>query len=89
MSMLQPALNVSTISRNPAAYSRDTTQDIHKVYRNVDPKLHPFEKGREYARALNAVKIEKVSNDTKVAAVLPGPWSNDSLFSCLCCADVF
>jgi WD repeat and SOF domain-containing protein 1 len=26
----------------------------------VDPKLHPFEKGREYTRALNAVKMDKL-----------------------------
>lgn len=60
MSFLTPAVSVSTISRNPAEYTRDTTGDIHKLYRNRDPKLHPFEKGREYTRALNAVKLDKV-----------------------------
>jgi hypothetical protein len=29
--MLKPKISVSTISRNPAEYTRDTTQDIHKV----------------------------------------------------------
>lgn len=65
MSLLQPSMSVSTISRNPAEYTRDTTQDIHKIYRNMDPKLHPFEKGREYTRALNAVKLDKVDERTK------------------------
>jgi WD repeat and SOF domain-containing protein 1 len=58
--MLKPKISVSTISRNPADYTRDTTQDIHKVYRNLDPALHPFEQGREYTRALNAVKLDKM-----------------------------
>ena len=63
MSFLTPAVSVSTISRNPADYTRDTTQDIHKMFRNRDPKLHPFEKGREYTRALNAVKLDKVRRE--------------------------
>ena len=60
MSILKPKLTVSTISRNPADYTRDTTQDIHKIYRNLDPSLHPFEQGREYTRALNAVKLDRM-----------------------------
>lgn len=30
------------------------------VYRNYDPALHPFEQPREYVRALNAVKLERL-----------------------------
>lgn len=30
------------------------------VPRNYDPDLHPFEAPREYARALNAVKLERI-----------------------------
>ncbi len=30
------------------------------VPRNYDPTLHPFEAPREYSRALNAVKLERV-----------------------------
>lgn len=30
------------------------------VQRNFDPALHPFEVAREYTRALNAVKLERV-----------------------------
>lgn len=33
---------------------------IFTVQRNYDPNLHPFEAAREYTRALNAVKLEKV-----------------------------
>jgi WD repeat and SOF domain-containing protein 1 len=35
-------------------------QDIHKLPRNYDPELHPFEMNREYTRAVNAVKLERV-----------------------------
>ncbi|CAG8793427.1 14535_t:CDS:2, partial [Racocetra fulgida] len=41
-------------------YVRETPQDIHKIKRNIDPNLHPFEKAREYTRALNAVKLERL-----------------------------
>ncbi|KAJ8985086.1 hypothetical protein NQ317_019771 [Molorchus minor] len=53
-------MKVKVISRNPDEYLRETKHDIHKVARNYDPALHPFEAAREYTRALNAVKLEKV-----------------------------
>ena len=31
-----------------------------QVHRNLDPALHPFEKAKEYTRALNAAKLERV-----------------------------
>lgn len=48
------------LSRDPADYIRECKSDIHKVPRNVDPSLHPFESAREYTRALNAAKLERV-----------------------------
>jgi WD repeat and SOF domain-containing protein 1 len=30
------------------------------VQRNLDPSIHPFEQGREYVRALNTVKLERL-----------------------------
>lgn len=53
-------MNVKVISRNPDDYLRATKRDIHKVPRNYDPGLHPLEAPREYVRALNAVKLERV-----------------------------
>ncbi|CAH1173637.1 unnamed protein product [Phaedon cochleariae] len=53
-------MKVKVISRNPDEYLRETKLDIHKTQRNYDPALHPFEAAREYTRALNAVKLEKV-----------------------------
>eukprot|EP00842_Homolaphlyctis_polyrhiza_P005230 jgi/Hompol1/5708/HPOL_004642-RA len=53
------AAKVKTISR-PKDYARERTGDIFKVQRNVDPELHPFERAREYTRALNATKLERL-----------------------------
>ncbi|ODM98132.1 DDB1- and CUL4-associated factor 13 [Orchesella cincta] len=53
-------MKVKVLSRNPDRYFRETKNDIHKVPRNYDPALHPFEMQREYVRALNATKLERV-----------------------------
>ncbi|KAK9505202.1 hypothetical protein O3M35_009305 [Rhynocoris fuscipes] len=53
-------MKVKILSRNPDDYLRETKRDIHKVPRNYDPTLHPFEAAREYTRALNAVKLDRV-----------------------------
>lgn len=53
-------MKVKVLSRNPDDYLRETKHDIQKVQRNFDPSLHPFEVCREYARALNAVKLDKI-----------------------------
>uniref|UniRef100_A0A0P4W640 Sof1-like protein domain-containing protein n=1 Tax=Scylla olivacea TaxID=85551 RepID=A0A0P4W640_SCYOL len=52
--------SINVLSRNPDHYMRETKHDIHKVQRNYDPNLHPFEASREYKLALNSVKLEKV-----------------------------
>lgn len=52
--------SIKVLSRNPDHYLRETKNDIHKVQRNYDPDLHPFEAAREYKLALNAVKLERV-----------------------------
>ncbi|GAB0093452.1 DDB1- and CUL4-associated factor 13 [Sergentomyia squamirostris] len=53
-------MKVKVISRNPDDYMRETKRDIHKMPRNYDPSLHPFEAPREYIQALNATKLERV-----------------------------
>uniref|UniRef100_A0A8C2SNP6 DDB1- and CUL4-associated factor 13 n=1 Tax=Coturnix japonica TaxID=93934 RepID=A0A8C2SNP6_COTJA len=47
-------MRVKVLSRNPDDYVRET------IPRNYDPALHPFEVAREYTRALNATKLERV-----------------------------
>lgn len=53
-------MKVKILTRNPDEYLRETKRDIYKVPRNYDPALHPFEAAREYTRALNSVKLERV-----------------------------
>ena len=53
-------VKIKTICRDSNDYQRKTNTEIVKVYRNTNPKLHPFQKAREYIRALNAVKLDKV-----------------------------
>lgn len=53
-------MKVKVLRRDPADYVRETKRDIHKVARNFEPELHPFEANREYVRALNAAKLERV-----------------------------
>nr|XP_027231987.1 DDB1- and CUL4-associated factor 13-like [Penaeus vannamei] len=52
--------NIKVLSRNPDHHMRETKHDIHRVQRNYDPTLHPFEAAREYKLAVNAVKLERV-----------------------------
>lgn len=54
------SMKVKVLSRNPSDYIRERKSDIHKLQRNFDPSLHPFEAPREYQRALNAVKLERI-----------------------------
>jgi WD repeat and SOF domain-containing protein 1 len=53
-------MKVKMLSRNPDDYIRDTKTEYHKLQRNYDPSIHPFEEQREYVRALNATKMERI-----------------------------
>ncbi|CAG8558049.1 947_t:CDS:10 [Diversispora eburnea] len=53
-------MSLKVLTRSASDYIRETPHDIHKIKRNLDPKIHPFEKAREYNRALNAVKLERM-----------------------------
>ena len=48
------------LTRKPEEYIREKSSDLHRIRRNYDPVLHPLEKAREYTRALNAVKLERM-----------------------------
>jgi WD repeat and SOF domain-containing protein 1 len=52
-------MKVKTISR-PQDFARERVGDLYKVSRNLDPTLHPHERAREYTRALNATKLERL-----------------------------
>lgn len=62
-------MKVKVLSRNPDDYIRGSTSEINRVPRNLDPDLHPFEAAREYTRALNAAKLERVFAKPFVASL--------------------
>ena len=53
-------MDFKAVSRDPKKYVRQTSRDFHPVHQNFDPDLHPFQEQREYVRALNAVKLDRV-----------------------------
>lgn len=53
-------MKVKVICRNPQDYIRQTKTDVHRLPRNLDPAVHPLEGAREYVRALNATKLDRV-----------------------------
>jgi WD repeat and SOF domain-containing protein 1 len=53
-------MKIRTISRTEEDFSRKTKLDISKVHRNRDPALHPFERAREYTKAIVATKLDKI-----------------------------
>ncbi|KAI8927439.1 WD40-repeat-containing domain protein [Entophlyctis helioformis] len=61
-------MKVKTISR-PEDFARERSGDIFKVQRNLDPVLHPFERAREYTRALNSTKLERLFAKPFVSAL--------------------
>lgn len=52
-------VKVACISRDKRDFERGSSSELSKVRRSNQPELHPFERGREYVRALNAVKLDK------------------------------
>lgn len=53
-------MKIRTISRTEEDFVRKSNKDITKVHINRDPALHPFEKAREYTRAVVATKLDKI-----------------------------
>ena len=53
-------VKVKTITRTHEEITRKSTLDITKVHRNRDPSLHPFERAREYTKAIVATKLDKM-----------------------------
>mmetsp|Transcript_3709 Transcript_3709/g.10168 ORF Transcript_3709/g.10168 Transcript_3709/m.10168 type:complete len:462 (+) Transcript_3709:135-1520(+) len=53
-------MKVKCISRDQEVQTRERSSDVRKLHKNVDPVLHPLEQPREYVRALNAVKLNRM-----------------------------
>lgn len=53
-------MKIKTIQRNPDDYVPVKNTQESQLPRNLDPELHPFERAREYTKALNATKMERM-----------------------------
>jgi WD repeat and SOF domain-containing protein 1 len=53
-------MKVKVIARTEESSTRGTAREKHRVYKNPDPLLHPFERAREYTRAVRAAKMERM-----------------------------
>ncbi|KAL8799549.1 MAG: hypothetical protein Q9200_007516, partial [Gallowayella weberi] len=52
-------MKVKALSRSTASHQTPGS-NVSRQPRNLDPALHPFERAREYTRALNATKLERM-----------------------------
>ena len=53
-------MKIKVLCRNPKEYVRQGKNEVTRMPRNFDPNLHPLEGPREYVRALNATKLERM-----------------------------
>ncbi|KAJ2559382.1 Protein sof1 [Coemansia sp. RSA 1933] len=84
-------MKVKALSRSTAEYTRETKSDIQRLPRNVDPELHPLERAREYKRALNSAKLERMFAKPFIASMsghidgiysmAKNPWDLDSIIT--------
>jgi len=61
--------DIKILSRNPSHYKRETKTELHPVHRNISKNSNPLETVREYQRALNAQKLERVMAKPFVGAL--------------------
>ena len=63
-------VKVRAICRNEKEHVKQTNSDLLKVQRNPsNAAMHPFQQAREYQRALNAAKLEKLFAKPFLAAM--------------------
>lgn len=53
-------MKIKTISRSADDYVPIANTQSARQPRNLDPDMHPFERAREYTRALNATKLDRM-----------------------------
>jgi len=56
------------IDRDPKEFTRQRSGDIRKVYHTQDANQHKFQQEREYTRALNSTKLDKMFAKPFIAA---------------------
>ncbi|KAK3707063.1 Protein sof1 [Vermiconidia calcicola] len=64
-------MKIKALSRATASHQAPGS-DVARQPRNLDPAQHPFERAREYTRALNSVKLERMFASPFVAQLGKG-----------------
>jgi WD repeat and SOF domain-containing protein 1 len=64
-------MKIKALSRSSAS-AQAPGSNVQKVTRNLDPDQHPFERAREYTRALNATKLERMFAQPFIGSLEPG-----------------
>ena len=59
-SIVSITMKVKTISRSQESFAPATKTSQQPLPRSLNPALHPHERAREYTRALNAVKLDRL-----------------------------
>ncbi|CAD6922842.1 unnamed protein product, partial [Tilletia laevis] len=62
-------MKINVLSRSLDAHTPARLGDLAPTSRNLDPALHPFSKPREYTRALNASKLNRLFAKPFVASL--------------------
>ena len=62
-------VRINTICRTNKDFERETKFDLNKVERSLNPNLHPFQKAREYQRAVISAKMDKMFAKPFIAAM--------------------
>ncbi|KDN52007.1 WD40 repeat-like protein [Tilletiaria anomala UBC 951] len=62
-------MKITALSRSLDNHLPGRSGDATPVSRNLDPALHPFSKPREYTRALNAAKVDRMFAKPFVASL--------------------
>ena len=61
-------MKIKALTRSVDDHAPARLGDAAPVQRNLNPNMHPFEKPREYTRALNAAKLDRLYAKPFVAA---------------------
>ena len=64
-------MKIKALSR-PASSAQAPGSNATRLTRNLDPDMHPFERAREYTRALNATKLERMFAQPFLGSFEPG-----------------
>jgi WD repeat and SOF domain-containing protein 1 len=53
-------MKVQTLKRSIGSVERECSGDLRKEARNLNPQYHPMQRAREYTRAVNAAKLDRM-----------------------------